>query len=174
MPGDAPAALPGRKLGGILIETVQAGGQRIAVVGVGLNILPLPPRLATDTAAPEAALSWGYACGQELLPGLTAPAALARVAPALVRALLAFEREGFAPLQARFAARDVLAGRWVRTTLAGLQTGLADGVDHQGTLWLRVGSQRLPVSSGEVSLRLDAAPEPAAVPGQPEGGAAAC
>ena len=203
-PGAAAPTLPGHKLGGILIETVQMGAQRMAVVGVGLNILPMPGHPPAHATPPAAALSWGYACLHDLHPGITAPAALARVAPALVRALLAFEREGFAPLQARFAARDVLAGRTVSATVAGAhsglhagaqsgaqthaqtgqptapplsqpvgqparpQAGLADGVDHQGTLWLRVGDQRWPVSSGEVSLRLAAATAPVSPPGRPE------
>ena len=79
------------------------------------------------------------------------------MAAPLVRALQAFEREGFAPLRTAFAARDVLAGRAVTTTLPALPQGVADGVDHTGTLWLRVegpqGVQRHPVASGEVSLR---------------------
>ncbi len=168
----------GRKVGGILIETVQAGDRRLAVVGVGLNVRPQATTAsaasAPDTAsnAPPAtatpALSWGYACLQELQPGLDAPAVLAIVAPALVRELLAFERHGFAPLRQRFAARDVLMGRAVVTTLPGLPRGVADGVDDTGTLWLRVpdihdtgqtsGPQmvrRRPVASGEVSLRPD-------------------
>lgn len=141
------AAHIGRKLGGILIETVQVGDRRLAVVGVGLNVLPLPP----EPDAP--ALNWGYACLQELHYGMTAPAALARVAVPLVRALQAFEREAFAPLQARFARRDVLAGREVSTTLPALPQGRADGVDTNGSLWLRVDDQRLSLGSGEVSLR---------------------
>ena len=146
----APTGI-GRKIGGILIETVQVGAQRIAVVGIGLNLQPLPP----EPDAP--ALSWGHACLQEWLPGITAPQALAHVALPLAQALKAFEQAGFAPLQAAFAARDVLAGRAVNTTLPALPQGVADGVDHTGTLWLRVdgpqGMQRLPVASGEVSLR---------------------
>lgn len=137
----------GRKLGGILIETVQLGDRRMAVVGIGLNLLPQPP----DGAEP--ALSWGYACMQELSYGMTAPAALAQLALPLVRSLLAFEREGFAPLRERYAVRDVLLGRAVVTTLPGLPAGVADGVDDSGTLWLRVDGQRRPVASGEVSLR---------------------
>lgn len=140
----------GRKLGGILIETVPVGDSRLVVVGIGLNLLPRPPEAE---GADPTALHWGYACLQELHYGITAPAALAQVAAPLVRALQAFERDGFAPLQARFAARDVLAGREVSTTLAQLPSGRADGVDASGTLWLRVGEQRLPVASGEVSLR---------------------
>ena len=147
----------GRKLGGILIETVMLGRQRVAVIGIGLNLRPQA----------TAGLSWGYASLQELRPGLDAPAALAAVAPPLLRALRAFEQHGFAPLRQRFAARDLLLGRRVLTSLPGLPGGWADGVDETGTLWLRVadgaGERRLPVASGEVSLRAaldsDAAPD---------------
>lgn len=151
----------GRKLGGILIETVQLGPQRLAVLGIGLNIQPLPAR----SDAP--ALSWGHACVQEWLPGLDAPATLARVLPPLVRAMHAFEAQGFAPLQACFARRDVLAGRDVATTLPGLPTGRADGVDATGTLWLLAGASRHPVASGEVSLK----PLGSLQQGQPAGAA---
>ncbi|MES2717915.1 MAG: biotin--[acetyl-CoA-carboxylase] ligase [Pseudomonadota bacterium] len=145
--GQAPHI--GRKLGGILIETVQLGSQRVAVIGIGLNIRPLPAE--ADPAAP--ALSWGRAHVQELQPALDAPATLAQVALPLLQALRAFEASGFAALQAGFASRDVLAGRAVSTTLPGLPQGLADGVDATGTLWLRTATGRQPVASGEVSLR---------------------
>ena len=144
----------GRKLGGILIETVQVGEHRMAVVGIGLNLLPQ----AEDAA--ERPLSWGYACLQELQYGLTAPAALGLLALPLVQALQAFERDGFGPLRERFAARDVLLGRAVTTTLPDLPAGIADGVDETGTLWLQVAGQRQPVASGEVSLRPMPMPEP--------------
>ena len=141
------AAHIGRKLGGILIETVQFGPQRLAVLGIGLNVQPL------RDAREAPALSWGHACVQELQPGLDAPATLARVLPPLVQALHAFEAQGFAPLQAAFTRRDVLAGRTVATTLPALPQGRADGVDATGTLWLHTGSGRHPVSSGDVSLK---------------------
>ncbi len=153
-PGAGPAI--GRKLGGILIETVQIGKQRVAVVGVGLNLV----------AQPVDAPSWGYGCVQELDPGLSAATVLALVAGPLVRALQDFERSGFAPLRQRFADRDLLAGRAVTTTLPDLPRGVADGVDDSGTLWLQVAGSagntlRWPVRSGEVSLR----PEPGAESG---------
>jgi len=152
-------AVIGRKLGGILIETVQVGEHRMAVVGIGLNLLPQ----AED--ATERPLSWGYACLQELEYGLTAPAALARLALPLVQALQAFERDGFAPLRERFAERDVLLGRAVTTSLPNLPGGIADGVDETGTLWLQVAGQRQPVASGEVSLRSAPMPDPDPEPG---------
>lgn len=145
------AAHIGRKLGGILIETVQLGADRVAVIGIGLNIQPLPASATSADATPQA-LSWGRACVQELQPGLDAPATLAQVAVPLVQALQAFAAQGFGPLQARFARRDVLAGRAVTTTLPMLPQGLADGVDATGTLWLRTASGRHPIASGEVSL----------------------
>jgi BirA family biotin operon repressor/biotin-[acetyl-CoA-carboxylase] ligase len=135
----------GRKLGGILIETMAVADQRIAVVGVGLNLLP--------QTIPD--LGWGYGCLQEWHPGITAPGALARVAAPLLRTLLAFEREGFAPLRERFAARDVLLGRAVGTTRPEAPQGVGDGVDAAGVLWLRLpgeAGRRVPVSSGEVSV----------------------
>lgn len=138
-----------RKLGGILIETVAAGAQRLAVVGVGLNVSPRPAP-ADDEAA---ALSSGYACLQELDARFTAPQALACVAPALVVALRQFEQRGFAPQRAAFARRDLLCGQAVSTTLDNAPRGVAEGVDARGALQLRCGGELHAVSSGEVSVR---------------------
>lgn len=143
-----------RKLGGILIETasaVSAGPSgtatsdgarpRFVVVGLGLNVLP---RSAEGLSRPPG-------CLQELDPALDAPAALARVVPPLVRALQAFEQEGFAPLQARFARRDVLAGRAV--VLSDGQQGTAHGVGPDGALQVHTASGMQSVTSAEVSVR---------------------
>ena len=147
-PSPRQAGAPGRKIGGILIETVPGQARRTAVVGVGLNVLPLQ-------ATPEqvAALPWGHADLQQLIPGIDAARALARVAVPLLRALLHFERTGFAPLRAAFARRDLLAGQAVRSSLADGPQGIADGVDATGALWLRDGGHRTAVRSGEISLR---------------------
>lgn len=138
----------GRKLGGILIESVAVGDQRLAVVGVGLNVLPQP-------AGTPSGLTHGYGCLQEIDAGLSAPAALGIVARPLVQALLDFQRNGFAPFAHRFAARDLLRGQAVTTTLADLPHGVADGVGPDGALRVQVpdGTVRS-VSSGEVSVRL--------------------
>lgn len=133
-----------RKLGGILVETVAAGGGRACVVGIGLNVRPL---------AGLRDLGSGYACVQELDPALDAPALLARVAPALVAALLRFEHEGYAPFAAAFERRDLLRGQPVTTTLAGLPEGIAEGVDARGALRVRHGGGVGLLDSGEVSVR---------------------
>jgi len=135
----------GRKLGGILIETVAAGSRRLAVVGVGLNVLPLD---AGDASS-------GFACLQELDPHASAPHALARVAEPLVDALLQFERDGFEPFTLRFAARDLLRERRVRTTSPDATEGIAVGVSNSGALLLRTADGVRAVTSGEVSVRLD-------------------
>ena len=133
----------GRKLGGILIETISVGEQRLCVVGVGLNVLPQP----------EHGPSAGSACLREIAPDTGAPAVLAAVAEPLVRALLRFQQLGFAPLVAAYARRDLLAGQAVTTTAAGVPSGVAEGVDEHGGLRVRAGSLHT-IVSGEVSVRL--------------------
>jgi BirA family biotin operon repressor/biotin-[acetyl-CoA-carboxylase] ligase len=135
----------GRKLGGVLIETVAAGSRRLAVIGIGLNVLPMG-----GVADPGV----GHASLQEIDPSLDPPAALARVALPLARALKAFDADGFAPFAPRFAARDLLAGQPVRTTHSEAAEGIAVGVTDFGALEVDTGSGLLEVTSGEVSVRL--------------------
>ena len=135
--------LGGRKLGGVLIETVPVGDRRMCVVGVGLNVLPQ----SLDD------LSTGYACLAELDARMTAPQALALVAPALVRALQQFQSEGFARFASAFARRDLLAGRAVSTSLPDLPEGVAEGVDERGALRVSVGGSVRALVGGEISVR---------------------
>jgi BirA family biotin operon repressor/biotin-[acetyl-CoA-carboxylase] ligase len=138
---DAPGR--GRKLGGILIETVSAGPTRLAIVGVGLNILPFGAEAASS----------GMACWQELEPQASAPGALARVAVPLVDAMLQFGAEGFAPFAGRFAARDLLRGHAVRTTDPDCPEGVAEGISARGELLVRSGTGVRTLAFGEVSVR---------------------
>ncbi len=142
----------GRKLAGILVETASVVGagadgagsplRRHAVIGIGINIAPRPPVEGSDIVP---------ASLRELWPQADAPGALARAVPALVQAVLAFEREGFAPFVAGFAARDVLRGRDV--TLSDGTTGRAAGVDRGGALLVHTAAGLQTVSSSEVSVR---------------------
>jgi BirA family biotin operon repressor/biotin-[acetyl-CoA-carboxylase] ligase len=145
---DSGEAGPGRKLGGILIESVPVGDQRAAVVGIGINVLPQP--------AAEA--DYGTAALTELWPEATPQDTLARIGEPLVRALLAFDRDGFEPMQPAYARRDVLQGRRVRTTDAAMPEGVAAGVDVDGALKVSAGGQTRRVVSGEVSVRLAGTP----------------
>ncbi|MDR7298542.1 BirA family biotin operon repressor/biotin-[acetyl-CoA-carboxylase] ligase [Pelomonas aquatica] len=139
--------LDGAKLGGILIETVPLPDQRRGVViGIGLNLRPLPPE------ADRSAFTSGHAALQALDPAATASATLDRLAPVLRATLADFETLGFAPWQAAFARRDLAAGRRVRV---GEQTGIAHGVSPRGELLLATTAGILPMSGGELSLRLE-------------------
>lgn len=136
----------GRKLGGILIETVHAPDKRLAVIGFGLNVLPLYP---SDVKT-------GVACLQEIMPHATPPWALATLALPLVQALQQFEREGFEAFAERFARRDILRGKQIHTTQAGASKGLAQGIGRDGSLQLVTEDGRMhAINSGEVSVRLD-------------------
>lgn len=143
-----------RKLGGILVETAsfvapQAAhpapahgtAARYVVVGIGINVLP---RSGEGMSMPPGSL-------QDVEPGLDAPAALLRIVPPLVAMLQGFEACGFAPVQPRFAARDVLQGRPV--TLSDGQTGTAHGVSEDGALLVHTAQGMQAVTSAEISVR---------------------
>jgi len=134
-----------RKLGGILVETASlagaAGEPRYVVVGLGLNVLPV---LAQGLRTPPA-------CLREVDGALTAARALERIAAPLVHALLGFADAGFAPFQARFAQRDLLAGRSV--SLSDGSQGTAHGVTEDGTLLVHTARGMQAVTSSEISVR---------------------
>ena len=165
-PGDAmaqgaPDQAPGRKLGGVLIETISTstqGTRRHTVVGVGLNIAPL------GAGAEQAEWLAAHACLREIDPSATPPKVLLQIAQPLVAMLLAFEREGFGPVMARYAERDLLDGHLVRTTAGDAPEGRAVGVSASGALRLDVGDRVLEITSGEVSVRLRDAPVTAPAP----------
>jgi BirA family biotin operon repressor/biotin-[acetyl-CoA-carboxylase] ligase len=131
----------GRKLGGILIETVAVGELRYAVIGIGINIeRPMPQDLRT----PPAAL-------RELLPEVDAAHALGLIALPLLQAVLRFAHEGFGPLRSAYHARDLLYGQALVCT-DGTQ-GEGRGVDASGALLLHTASGLQKISSAEVSVR---------------------
>ena len=133
----------GCKFGGILIESAGQGGPRHAVIGVGINIAT---PLAVDGAF--SVLPVGL---QALWPQADAARALLAIVPALMAAVALFDRAGFGPFQAGFAALDVLSQGAVR--LSDGTDGVARGVDHRGALQVEgAGGIRL-IDSGEVSVR---------------------
>ena len=152
-----------RKLGGILVETAsfvvpqgatagvaRAGSARYVVVGVGLNVRPQP---GEGMSLPPGSL-------QEVEDGLDAPAALLRVAAPLVGMLQSFAAYGFAPMQPRFALRDVLQGRTVQ--LSDGTSGMAHGVGEDGALLVHTAGGMLPITSSEISIRPAPADGPSA------------
>ena len=150
-----------RKLGGILVETASfvapqaaqavapqtnTSTARYVVVGIGINVLPRSPE---GMSMPPGSL-------QEVEPGLDAPTALLRIVQPLVAMLQSFEGYGFAPMQPRFAARDVLQGRAV--TLSDGHTGTAHGVGDDGALLVHTAGGMQAITSSEISVRPTAVP----------------
>ena len=131
----------GRKLGGILIETVAVGELRYAVIGIGINI---ERPVAQDLRTPPAGL-------RELLPEVDAAQALGLIALPLVQAVLRFAHEGFGPLRSAYHARDLLYGQALVCTDGTV--GQGRGVDASGALLLHTASGLQKISSAEVSVR---------------------
>jgi len=149
-----------RKLGGILVETASNGTSagvaaphpRLVVVGVGINIARPEAAAVSALASPDAVLPAMAPAGlSEVLVGITAGEVLERVAPRLVRDILAFESQGFAGFAERFTRRDALQGQRVR--LSDGTQGIACGVGPQGALLVQTDQGMQAVTSSEVSVR---------------------
>lgn len=144
--------IDGRKLAGILIESVPAGpGQAWAVIGIGLNLL--------RDAAMEQALGRELAGVQERWPAFDAAVhatdVLAAVLNRLAAMRAAFLDAGFGPMARRWSERDAYRDQPVRLLHDGavLAEGMARGVDEQGHLLLETGQGLQRIASGELSLR---------------------
>ncbi len=142
--GAALPVRPPRKLGGILIETMQIGQRRMAVIGIGLNVLP--QRLA-DGVPESASLS-------EIDRGATPPNTLTQIALPLVHALREFDRAGFTAFEERYARRDLLRGCALTTTDEACPNGLGRGVAADGALLVEGDDgSRHRIVGGSVSVR---------------------
>ena len=144
--------IDGRKLSGILIESVPAGPQRVwAVVGIGLNLV--------RDAAMEAALGRSLAgvteCTDRFDPRHGPTDLLAAVLNRLAAMRNAFLADGFAPMARRWSARDAYRDQPVRLLHDGAvqAEGMARGVDGEGHLLLETASGLQRIASGELSLR---------------------
>ena len=121
-----------------------AHASRYVVVGVGINIHA--PQ-AVDLRMP--AVGWA-----EVQAGASTDSVLQALLLPLVAHIQRFERDGFAPLQAAYAQRDLLQGQAL--ALSNGVTGVGAGVDAQGVLQLDTATGRVGVASDEVSVRLEA------------------
>jgi len=145
-PNDVQIA--GRKLAGILVETVRAApGQTWAVIGIGLN-LERPHTL-------ESTLGRALSGVEELVDAPEPNAVFSALLTSLGEHLQRFGVQGLAPFVAPFAARDAFAGERVRLWQDGtvVLEGVAHGIDAQGRLAIESGGRVQWIHSGEVSLR---------------------
>jgi BirA family biotin operon repressor/biotin-[acetyl-CoA-carboxylase] ligase len=135
----------GAKLGGILVESRQAGGEAVVVVGIGINCKS-DPKLARRLRRPVLALD-----------ALVAPppgrnAVIAAVAREVLAALEVFEREGLAPFRAEWRRLHAFEGARLRVRLAGGRTvsGLASGIAANGALRLATARGEHEIVSGRL------------------------
>jgi BirA family biotin operon repressor/biotin-[acetyl-CoA-carboxylase] ligase len=154
---DGASGWGGRKLGGILVETVSVGPRRMAVIGIGLNV-------ETPPATEQGALTHGAAGLKALDPGASAPALLTRIATPLCEALRRFEAHGLPPFRSSWSRRDLLRGRAISIVGPTPLVGVGDGIDDDGALWVRDDrGQRHRLFGGEVSVR-PRSPSPPSAP----------
>ncbi|MCW3096136.1 MAG: Biotin-(acetyl-CoA carboxylase) ligase [Chthonomonadaceae bacterium] len=125
----------GKKAGGILIETTRTpDGKTVALIGIGINLSAgsFPPELASTATTLEAA----DICASD--PTLLA----ASLAEALQEQADLFQRYGQTDLMARWRTLDRTVGRRFHTERDSvLLTGIAEGIDENGRLLLRLSDQ---------------------------------
>jgi BirA family biotin operon repressor/biotin-[acetyl-CoA-carboxylase] ligase len=140
--------IAGAKLGGILTE-IELDGSRVdhVVVGIGLNVNLDPDQLPQDLLVSATSLSQASGRKVARLPLLRD---LLRAIEVRYRALQA----GQSP-QAEWAARLVTLGQSVAVSaMDSCLEGVAEGVDDNGALLLRLADGRLEtVLAGDVTLR---------------------
>jgi BirA family biotin operon repressor/biotin-[acetyl-CoA-carboxylase] ligase len=123
------------KLGGILVETRAASGQRssgtLAVIGIGINC-----RASTGVSGRVAR---GIASLDRWIRLPRRSRVIGAVAGRLIAALARFEAAGFEPMRAEWEALDGLAGKRLRLRLADgrVLAGVASGLAEDGALRLR-------------------------------------
>ncbi|MGD9550591.1 MAG: biotin--[acetyl-CoA-carboxylase] ligase [Burkholderiaceae bacterium] len=158
-----------------LLASAASASARYVVIGIGINIRPrdaqglaTPPACLQDIAPgacqalsvdsenapqrdPFLPDSQPTTPKSDRLQGMDAPSALLRLLGPLLATVQAFAAHGFAPLRARYAARDLLAGREV--LLSDGTSGVAQGVGADGALQVQTPTGLRSVTSSEVSVR---------------------
>lgn len=152
-PADAEAGLPATAALSDLVDTAHVPG-----------LADERADAQADERADEQAFAQAFAQAGEAVHAAADPSpqgALARVAPALLRAVDRFMEHGFAAFAADYSGRDLLAGLQVAGSGAVRVQGRAEGVDADGALLVRDARGVLhPLRSGEISVRVHPAGQP--------------
>jgi len=137
--------LRGAKIGGILVETRQLGGEICVVIGIGINCRSMP-ELGGHLRRRIAALD------DSAQPPLARNAVIGAVAREVLGALDEFERAGFAAFAADWTALHAYEGRRLRVRLEDGRTlsGIASGLAANGALRLRTRAGLREVATGQV------------------------
>ena len=134
----------GRKVAGILLESVSQGSADPPwlAIGIGINLKHFPP----DTEFPATSLTAG---------GISAPKprqALDRLAGSFAKWYETWRTSGFVPVREAWLARAAGLGTRIRARLSNEETsGVFEGIDESGALLLREAQDRLrTIAAGEV------------------------
>lgn len=141
----------GRKLAGILVETYALPAATIAIVGVGINVLPAHGFDSVDPGAPAvpAIDLHGAGCALDDRNVLAADLAIA-----IEKRLARFSEQGFSAFASEWNAVDAFRNRQVSL---GTAAGIARGVDANGRLLIEIDGQQHRFIAGDLSLRTVAA-----------------
>ena len=138
--------LEGRKLGGMILDLVQRGPERLLVAGLGINVGPWPEGMPAEVRSLATTLPEGEATTTAMLAQLV----LRRCDDEIDR----FLAEGWDPYRELYETLDHLRDREVVLTApGGTVRGLARGIDDAGALQLETddGSIRS-VLAGDVHI----------------------
>ena len=135
-----------RKLGGILIDLLQAGPPVKLLLGIGINVHAAPDWLESPNA-PAIALA-------DVVPGVSRDDVVSALLNELVATIRQYSDEGFQSFLADWSNRDVFAGQFLYVD--GLNEeieGWNRGIDASGALQLETNKGIRKIIGGDVSIR---------------------
>jgi len=135
--------LDGRKLGGMILDLVQRGPERLLVAGLGLNVGPWSFGTPVDILARASSLD----------PGVQ----LSTLAAAILRRhhqeQAVFMAEGWPVFRDLFDELDILRDRMIELSdVRGIRRGRASGIDDEGALILEIDGARESILAGDVHI----------------------
>ena len=135
-----------QKLGGILIDLLQAGPPVKLLLGIGLNIHAAPDRLESPNA-PAIALA-------DVVPGPSRHDVVSTLLNGLVSAIRQYSEEGFESFVAAWSERDVFAGQFLHVDGLNEEVeGWNRGIDGSGALQLETNRGLRKIIGGDVTIR---------------------
>jgi len=143
--------LGGKKLSGVLLETVAHKGKTGLVIGVGVNLKHAPNRKSIEERAINPT-SFVAATGQTVDPADF----LDLLAPRMETWRKTWDKEGFAPIREAWLARAIGLGTKITARLPNADHhGVFEDIDEHGSLVLRSTSGRMVLPAADVYFEHD-------------------
>ena len=138
--------IAGKKVSGILLESVDGPAGKGLIVGIGVNLVHAPPKAELeDRALPATAFS------EHLATPPDAETFLAALAPEFARWQRIWEQSGFAPIREAWLASAVGLGQNVTARLPNAEhKGVFEDIDVDGSIVIRTPSGRLTLPAADI------------------------